>query len=118
MAKNHDFRWLIKALEPKSPLAVIAREVGRLSDLHGSKSVELAVDRPKGWVSKMRRVDREVRSRSVAGTLVSRGAVKDLETAYYVAMIESKSPGKAKEIAANIKHEKRVTVKQAWAELR
>lgn len=118
MATNHDFRWLIEALEPKPPLAAIAREVGRLSDLHGSKSVELAVGRPKGWVSKMRRVDREVRRQSVAGTLVSRGAVEDLETAYYLSMIESKSPGKASEIAANIKHETRPTVKQSWAELR
>lgn len=102
----------------QEPLAARADGVSKLCAWLGCEAAAQKLDKPKGWISKMRRIDNAVKSRSVAGKLILQGEVQDVEIAYYASLIESKSGKKVCEIADNINNETRHTVKRAWEELR
>lgn len=112
-----DFQGLAAAMDQK-PLADVAEGVSKLCESYGCGAAAQRLGKPKGWISKMRRIAKAVKSPSVAGTLVLSRKVQDVEIAYYASLIESKSGAKAREIADNINNETRHTVKRAWEELR
>ena len=102
----------------RKPLAEQAAAVQRSCERHGCGPAGQMLAKPQGWISKMRRIAKAVKTQSVAGTLVLQGTVHDVEIAYYLSLIESKSDEKVREIADNINNETRQTVKRAWEELR
>lgn len=112
-----DFQGFATALDRK-PLAEIAEGVRKLCEYYGCEAAAQRCGKPKGWISKMRRIDKAVAEKSVVGMLVVREDIRDIEIAYYASLIENKSHTKALEIAENIDNETRLTVKQAWNEIR
>ncbi len=113
-----DFQGFAAAIE-RTQLAKVAKGVSKLAAVHGNRVTGLRLGKPQGWISKMRTIAKAVNlPGSVAGLLVVRGGVRDVEIAYYVALIEKKSRQKAREVAANIANETRQSVKRIYATLR
>jgi predicted DNA-binding protein with PD1-like motif len=93
--------------------------VSKLAAVHGNRVIALKLGKSQGWVSKMRTIAKAVvLPKSVAGSLVLVGGVRDVEIAYYVTLIERESRQKAREVAANIANETRQSVKRTYTQLR
>ena len=112
-----DFQGFAAAMDRK-PLAQLAEGVSKLSAHYGCAVAAQRLGKQEGWVSKMRKVANAVLKKSIAGTLVLEGKVADLELAYYVALIESKSERQARAVSRNIASHTRHTVKQIWEGVR
>lgn len=106
-----------------APLAERVEGVHKLCERHGRAAAGQRLSRSKEWISKAVRVARAVKDgKSVTGRLVVQRRIDDLETAYYLSKIESKSESRANEVASIISDErlqkKREAVIQAWEAMR